>query len=296
MRTEKRKLVRGSKKNIVVLYHGDCTDGFGGAWAAWKKLGSTAEYIGLFRGNPLPAGLKGKKLYFIDFVYAPEITKKLIRDNKKVIGLDHHVTVKDSVKLMAEGSVYSENHSGAVVAWEYFHPGKPTPRLLRYIEDRDLWRWKLPHAKEIFAGANFSEGANYNFKLFGAMAKKFESDKFLKKCIKDGKIVSSVWDNIIAELGGLAEWVTLEGKRGLAVNAPHIFSSKLGNYLMENKKAEFGLIWHVQGGEIRVSLRSGKRGADVAKICEKYGGGGHRGAAGFLIKGLKNIPWRKIKN
>ena len=33
------------EKNIVVLYHADCLDGFGAAYAAWEKFGDTAEYI-----------------------------------------------------------------------------------------------------------------------------------------------------------------------------------------------------------------------------------------------------------
>ena len=27
-----------------VIYHADCTDGFGAAYAAWKQLGNRAEY------------------------------------------------------------------------------------------------------------------------------------------------------------------------------------------------------------------------------------------------------------
>ena len=34
-----------SFKNIVIIYHTDCRDGFGAAWAAWKKFGDSATYI-----------------------------------------------------------------------------------------------------------------------------------------------------------------------------------------------------------------------------------------------------------
>src|SRR3989344_1169898 len=38
-------------KKIAVLYHKGCTDGFGAAWAAWKKFGARAEYLGVERGH-----------------------------------------------------------------------------------------------------------------------------------------------------------------------------------------------------------------------------------------------------
>jgi hypothetical protein len=31
--------------DTVVIYHADCRDGFGAAYAAWKKFGDNASYI-----------------------------------------------------------------------------------------------------------------------------------------------------------------------------------------------------------------------------------------------------------
>jgi hypothetical protein len=45
----------------------------------------------------------------------------------------------------------------------------------------------------------------------------------------------------------------------------------------------FCLIWYDRNGQRHFSLRSEAGGADVAKIAVKYGGGGHRHAAGFLV-------------
>src|SRR3990167_11323403 len=56
-------------KEIAVLYHGGCPDGFGGAYAAWKKFGDTAEYIPVKYGNTPPEGLAGREVYIVDFCY-----------------------------------------------------------------------------------------------------------------------------------------------------------------------------------------------------------------------------------
>ena len=59
---EKRQIQRKPTKNIVVLYHNDCTDGFSAAWAAWRKLGSKADYIGIDPGSKPIEGLNKKGL------------------------------------------------------------------------------------------------------------------------------------------------------------------------------------------------------------------------------------------
>jgi len=287
MLIEKRNGSRGSKKDIVVLYHGDCTDGFSGAWAAWKKFGSSAEYIGLHRGNPLPADLKGKELYFIDFAYSPEITKKLVRANKKVIGLDHHVSSKDSVGLMARGSVYSEKHSGAVVAWKYFHPKKKVPVLLRYVEDRDTWRWALPASKDISV---FMDTFTFNFRFWDKVAGEFEKNVFLKKYIEKGRLLKSYRDFVVQKLIPGAVVVKFAGYKILAANAPHEFTSELG-HLLAVRRAPFGLVWSQDGMGVRVGLRSDGT-VDVAKIAQKFGGGGHKAAAGFIVPPNKKVPWK----
>lgn len=290
---ERRLLGRGeSKKNILVLYHGGCNDGFGGAWAAWKKFGSKAEYIPMNRNDNFKVPV-GKEIYFIDYLF-PEVTiKEYIAKNKRVTAIDHHVSMRESAKLTYEPS-FSLDNSGAVLAWKYFHPNKKVPLLLSYIEDRDLWRFKMPKAKEILSGTNFSEENTYTFKGFDALVKNFEKSTFRNKCIQDGKIVKSVFDGINKKIASYAEEVNFGGHKCLAVNAPHMFASEVGNALVSgNNKIGIAIIWYAEGGVVKVSLRA--RGKyDVSKLAEKYGGGGHKHASGFIVENLKDIPWRRI--
>ena len=44
-----------------VIYHAECTDGFGSAYAAWKLLGNRAEYHACKHGTP-PPDVKGKNV------------------------------------------------------------------------------------------------------------------------------------------------------------------------------------------------------------------------------------------
>lgn len=282
-----------TNKKILVLYHGRCNDGFAGAWAAWKKFGNKAGYVPMDRNHALDIPT-GKEIYFIDYLLPMDVIKKYITQNKRVTAIDHHITMKEVAEITEKPS-FSLDNSGAVLAWKYFHGGKKVPMLLKYIEDRDLWRFKMPKAKEILAGTNFSEDSAYTFKGFDVLVNNFEKVSFRNKCIQDGKIVRSVFDGIIKNISTRADEVKFEGRNCWAINSPHMFASEIGDNLAhKEKRIGIVIIWYSEGGAIKVSLRS-RDGYDVSKLAGKYGGGGHKKAAGFIVKDFKNIPWKIVK-
>ena len=208
---EKRTCVHNLTKPIVVCYHGDCSDGFGAAWAAWKKFGTRADYLALHRDEPVPK-LKDKEVYMIDFLYVPAITKKLIAANRRVTGIDHHITAREST-LMTHEPLFDNDHSGAVLAWKYFHPGKPVPKLLQYIEDRDIWKWKLPHTREIL---QVLDGVPWDFHAWSRFARDLEQPAARKRHIAHGKLVNAFWERIVKWAVTFADPVIFEGHRAYA--------------------------------------------------------------------------------
>src|SRR6187200_2693603 len=63
-----------SPHQTVVLYHGNCPDGFGGAWAAWQRLGAAATYLPVNHGDPPPDIPPDVHLVMVDFAYSrPEV-------------------------------------------------------------------------------------------------------------------------------------------------------------------------------------------------------------------------------
>jgi len=277
-------------KKIVVFYDGaNCNDGFGGAWAAWKKFGNKAEYIKAFRFVPAP-DLKNKEIYMIDFTYPEETVRKMIRQNKSVTALDHHEPAEKTIKLTKNYS-YSLKHSGCFLAWQHFFPKKTMPLLLKYISDGDLWKFTLPRAKEILT---FILLFDFNFKTWNKLASELENPKKRKECVKKGSAILAYRNKMMMDiLETHGELVSFEGRKTLAVNAPRAFRSDIGMLIAE-KIPPFGIVWSRRNGKISVSLRSiGK--FDVAKIAKKYGGEGHKNAAGFTLKGDAKLPWKYIK-
>lgn len=275
-------------QKIVVIYHGKCPDGFGGAWAAWKKFGTKAEYIPARDRSGPPASVKHKIVYIIDYTYDEPIMRKLLKDNIRVTAIDHHVSQKAGT-ILTEKYLYDVNHSGAVLAWQYFHPGKKMPLLLRYIEDRDIWKWKLPHAREMLMMVDL---APLEFKAWSRLAKDIDDPHVHATYLKKGALLDLHYRSLYEKLLPNAELVKFAGHKIYALNCPYYFADDLGHALALKTKS-FSLLWNESGGRIRCSLRSAGK-IDVAKIAKKYGGGGHKQSSGFSFPVGKKTPWKLL--
>lgn len=274
-------------KNIVVFYHASCSDGFGAAWAAKKKFGTRASYVPISHTDKPPKGLRRKEIYFIDIVWPRSVMRRLIRDNLRVTAIDHHITAKEIVEETAQCS-YDIGHSGAMLAWRYFHPGKRPPLLLQYVEDQDLWNFRLPGTRALNA---YIELFEYDFSVWNKLAKDLETRTTRKRYVDIGSCVLRHIERTVAHIRDEAERVKFGGYVCWAVNSS-VFRSEIGGALSKQGKSP-SLIWSYKQGEIRVSLRSDGK-VNVAELAKRFGGGGHKAAAGFRLDAAKKLPWRRI--
>lgn len=281
-----KRTPRVPKQKIVVIYHGRCPDGFGGAWAAWKKFGAKAAYLPARDRSAPPVPLKNKIIYVIDYTYDEPIIKKLMKDNVRVTAIDHHVSQERAAKL-TEKYLYDVKRSGATLAWRYFHPGKKMPMLLRYVEDRDLWNWKVPHAREMLMLIDLTP---FDFKAWSQLAKDIDDPHTRATYLKKGALLNLQYRSLYEKLLPNAELVKFAGRAIYALNCPYYFADDLGHELAV-KTRSFSLLWNESGGRIRCSLRSAGK-VDVAKIAKKYGGGGHKQSSGFSFLVGKKTPWK----
>ena len=277
-------------KNIVVIYHGDCPDGFSAAWAAWKKFGDTAEYFPVEPSTLPPLGLKDKEIYMIDYTFPLEITKQLIADNKRVTSIDHHVSNENVVKITKDYS-YAVNNSGAVLSWKYFHPEKSVPKLLQYIEDRDLWLFKLDKSREVCA---YLDVFDFDFETWSKLADDLEDSKFWEESVRLGEVISKYEHKLIGRIIKRNKTlVKFENYEIYTVNSSQIFASEMGVELFK-LKPPMALIWSQDNNSINFSLRS-DGGVDVSEIAKKYGGGGHKSSAGFSMPINSKLPWEVVQ-
>jgi uncharacterized protein len=271
--------------DTIVLYHGpSCVDGFGSAFAAWKSLGDAATYLPVQYGDPVPDTPVGGTIYVLDFSYPRRELIALARRSSRVVVLDHHKSARDELAGLGNsipglGVTFDMTKSGAVLAWEYFHPGTPVPRLLNYVQDRDLWTWKLSGSREFSAALAIEPR---DFKVWDNIASDTADPGLLVDFIRRGAAVLKYQKGLVDGLAAKAILVTVGDHAGIpAVNSP-LFQSELGEELLKRfPESPFAACWFMKDEVIEVwSLRS-RGDFDVSAVAKSLGGGGHPGAAGF---------------
>jgi uncharacterized protein len=271
--------------STVVLYHKDCADGFGAAFAAWTILGDPAVYVPVQYGEPMPLGQipVGGTVYIVDFSYPREELISLAQRSNRVVVLDHHKTAREALEGL-DGTVpglsvtFDMDRSGAVLTWEYFHPGEPVPLLLRYVQDRDLWRWEMISSREFSAALALEPK---DFQTWTNLREMVEDVNDRVAFLRRGAAVLKYQKSLVDSLASKAVMSDVGGHSVPAVNCP-IFQSELGEELCKKyPDSPFAAVWFCPDEKSEIwSLRS-RNGFDVSEVARSLGGGGHAAAAGF---------------
>ena len=277
-----------SDKEIVILYHGGCPDGFGGAYAAWKKFGDSADYIPVRYQQPAPKNLEGKELHMVDFCYEQGQMNELLKSSKSLTVLDHHEGTREVVESMPQ-HVYDVNRSGASIAWNYFHPDTPLPTFLQYVEDADLFR-KIPDDER--AIITYAYAQPWHFDTWDGFVRHVEDPNERTKMIERGSAYQEYCQLLAHQLAGSAELVTFEGHTCYLVSGEKMFITELGNQLRE-KRPPLALIVRAGATGLRVSIRSDES-VNAAELAQKYGGNGHPRSAAFSLPWGAPIPWTPV--
>lgn len=265
-----------ANKIDFVIYHGNCSDGFGSAWAAWKRLGNKATYHAGTHGEP-PPDVTGKNVAILDFSYDRDTIEKMQKDAESLIIIDHHKSAMIALDGIEGKHIFKMEHSGCILAWNFFHPGDDPPLFLQYIEDRDLWKFELPWSREFSAAFDL---VPFRFKEFDKML----FDSFIEECKKRGSYILPYSELVITKSCSRAVRKTLDGHDALVVNATH-WACEIGARLAPDCEVALVWFWDHKTGEVVASLRSFHDDTDCSVIAKKFGGGGHPTSSGFRHKG-----------
>lgn len=289
----------------LVIYHANCTDGFGAAFAAWMKLGDEAEYLPAAYGDKQfshPADIRemvdGREVYILDFSFPKPVMEQIITDAQRVVWLDHHKTAFEmwcgrtmdryepttTARSKENYVLLDDNKSGALLAWEYFHPGTTVPMLIQHIDDRDRWVFALDGSKEMHAYLQTILPWSFEqWQRIFTVGEKFLVDEEIPYLISLGEAVVRAQEIMVEQQAkqdiccGIKNGDNLH--IGLAVNTQNHISET--GHALANKSSTYGLLWYVGAdGKVKCSLRS-NGDYDVSAIAKAFGGGGHRNAAGF---------------
>jgi hypothetical protein len=267
-------------------FHAGCPDGFGAAWALWRAWGGDGRFTPRGHDDALEVERHaGELVVFADIAASNEDLRALAEVGAHIVVLDHHASARD--RFLAEAGLAEElaaaghrihfvlEHSGAILAWNHFNPDEPPPELLRYVEDQDLWNWKLPGSEEVNAA-------------IGSYPRDFDSWELLAarpvaELADEGRHILRGHRIEVERSLQAAHPIRLGVDRAEAVNSRQL-RAPIGHELA--KRAAFGRAWgvvyRIQGIRVDASIYS-IGDLDVAQVAQRYGGGGHRNAAGFSV-------------
>lgn len=271
----------------LCIYHGGCDDGFGAAFVVNLFFrGEVDFHYGIYQQDP--PDVTGRDVILVDFSYKRPVLEHIWNTADSVLILDHHKTAAEDLgDLPSAGKDYEEwiesgepigvvfdlERSGATIAWDFFFRSKRRPWLLEYIEDRDLWRKYLPHNDQIIMALR---SYPQDFATWDSIMKAGPDT-----LLAEGRAIHRYYRTIIDALKRNAVRGEIGGVEVPVVNAPYHFASELAGELAEGEPFAACYWNHAHG--TTYSLRSHEDGMDVSQIAALYGGGGHRGAAGFKV-------------
>lgn len=272
-------LIETSNPPILCIYHANCADGFTAAWSVWKAH-PEAEFVEGFYGKE-PPDCTGRNVIMVDFSYKRPVLLKMAEQANSILILDHHKSAESELADLPSNvtAIFDMARSGAMMAWQYFHPNIDPSQLIRHVQDRDLWRFELEYTKAFQANLFSLEYTFENWERVNDICGNFahytdfvkQGDAINRKHLKDVKEL----------IKACASRANIAGYDVPVLNAPYFYSSEAG-HIMCNGEPFAVCYWNDAENRI-FSLRSNEQGEDVSIIAQKCGGGGHRNAAGFSI-------------
>lgn len=257
--------------------------------------------------------IKDKNVLMVDISFKRHIILEMKELCKNLMILDHHKSAEKELENI-EGCYFDMTKSGIRLSYEYFIPSNnlidsdldltnsnnlyktnlkssyldinevDIPELVRYIEDRDLWKWKYQETKP-FTFALYNQ-IEYEFEEYQKIY--LNRNNEVEDLINRGKHIEKYIEKLITNNLKHVSIELLEINNNLyqvgIINETN-FISEMGNAIMKYYDVDFAIVTrytHTKN-KIDISLRSLNNKTDVSEIARIFGGGGHRNASGCTI-------------
>jgi len=267
------------------IFHHDDTDGRCSAAVLLKSLAGmpvNVVEVSYERGLPLESIRKNESIYIVDFSMQPAASwKKLLAVTKNVVWIDHHASAIDAAKgTPAEDleGIRDVNDSAALLTWKYCFRKSP-PEAVKLVSDFDTWKHAFGEKSLCFVAGLTGRDEPENPLWKDLLA---DDTRVVLEVIEQGRWIRrallSKAAEVVEKFGFEAKFA---GHKCFVVNSEGLNSEAFGEKINRyDIVATF--VW--TGKEYTVSLYTVRPDLDVGKIAKLYGGGGHKGAAGFQCK------------
>jgi uncharacterized protein len=291
----------------LCIHHHPCADGFTAAWAVYRRFGSDQVKFHPGKHGAPPPDVTGEHVVIVDFSYPRDVLLEMCKTAASILVLDHHASAQKDLEdfpralwtwedhiedalypghsalLDRIGVLFDMNRSGAMIAWEFFHPGAPVPKLVQHVQDRDLWQFKIPGTREI---QSWVFSFPYDFFIWTDLANELDIMSGWSSAVTQGLALDRKHQKDVAELIiATKRQMVIGGYEVPVVNLPYTMASDAAGTLA-NGEVFAAAYFDADDGARVFSLRS-RGDFDVGTLAkqmgEKFGtnGGGHKNASGF---------------
>ncbi|MBU3935809.1 hypothetical protein KJ909_03990 [Patescibacteria group bacterium] len=302
----------GEKSMTTHIFHYNDLDGWCSAAIVarytWERMGEVpVRFHEMDYHKPFPFEVlqQGDEVYIVDFGPTNVAMHRLwVMDQEgfleQVVWIDHHETSYDRASkepwAAMEGTrVRAGNYSAAWLTWDYFYgnAAKPVPPVVELVSLWDTFKGAdQPEVIHTKYGLEFrTEGRPTSLVWTALLTSPYSAEAldYLSGIQSEGQMIyqDTTWRARaqIQENGFLVE---IDGLKALAVNMPKGTNSRLfeGVAKVDETVVILAPFYLVGSDKVVVSLyRNPKAKGDfnLARVAEKYGGGGHANAAGLAV-------------
>ena len=309
-----------NQSDNIVFYHGNCLDGTASAWVAMHYLPKDTIYLPAFYQAGLEEDIKmvqqcqDRKVWFLD--WCPEIEQldkcEMVAEHVTIIDhhesaikkLDNHAYTAYNPPKLTLFLAHENEWSGAMGTAIWFHSHnvagtfdmswKPEIHnlslhwLVRAVDDRDRWQFKLPGTRQINEGlGTLTLDPSLWFAI--VMDHKMEHHLF--------EIGEALLLKMYGQVNQIIDACAFYTEGMAICNCPYHLASEVGNQLAA--KNRLAILYFIdKTGAYSVSLRSNDKvegWVNCAELATKLGGGGHANAAGFKTNEDFKFTLAKIK-
>ena len=297
-------------KSLLCIYHSVDLDGWMSAaivkkWA--EENDCNATFLGWNYGQPVPDTIGYDILVLCDVSF-PAYDMLALQKRYYVAGgasgfiwCDHHISAINAVKEIFEANAYPSYPEGlrstafaaCELTWQHFFPELIMPEIVRMLGRYDCFGHK--GTKEEYNVLAFQYGARARLTNYEQcyIALVDHPEMWANDLLSDGRVIYEFLKTEAIQAWNNAYGVIMLTQEQGWVNIACINKERFN-------PVNFGIDYHGQGYDVvacfwyqdrkwRFSLYNDNGKIDCSVIAKCFGGGGHKGAAGFVSDDIK--PW-----
>lgn len=285
--------------SILVITHRADFDGLCSQAIARRALADSATYLGWDYSDDVPNLAPYDTIYLIDISLPKDV---MIANASRLIWIDHHISKMTELDGVDIQGYRIDGVAACRLAWQWFNDPKygtstskamflnrevVEPYAVQILGEYDIWDKRNPDVDPFQLGMSGQPVIDWE-----TLLRAYSDDKmtapygYLRDILASGYAIQSYVKqtnlDIVTKFGFDVEW---EGMNLLALN-----TSKSSSLIFDGtiKPHHDGCLAYRWDGKMwRASLYGvPDKDVDMTLIAKKYGGGGHRGAAGFSFAEL----------